>query len=82
MPDYNTCVDYILTTLGQLKKDSQVTLSENTDLVGELGLSSLQVMELIEHIEDHFDISIPLNILPDVNTVGDLAQHLKTLSHD
>ena len=46
----------------------------------ELGLTSLQVMNMIEQIEDHFDISIPLNILPDISTVRDLAQQLAGLS--
>lgn len=78
MSDYKQYLDYILTLLGALKQD--FPLSENTDLVGDFGLSSLQVMELIEQIEDHFDISIPLNILPDVNTVGDLARKLQDLN--
>lgn len=77
MADYETYVDYIYRVLGSLKQD--VPLSEDTDLVAEAGLSSLQVMELIEQIEDHFDISIPLNILPDVNTVRDLARQLEKL---
>ncbi|VAW73131.1 hypothetical protein MNBD_GAMMA14-2705, partial [hydrothermal vent metagenome] len=45
----------------------------------ELGLTSLQVMELIEQLEDHFDMSIPLNILPDIRTVHDLALALEKL---
>lgn len=55
------------------------TLSEDSDLMNELGLSSLQVMELIEQIEDRFDISIPLNTLPDIRTAGDLAQQLERM---
>ena len=78
MPNYNIYVEYIYTVLRTIKQD--VELTENTDLVTELGLSSLQVMELIEHIEDHFDISISLNILPDINTVGDLARKLQELN--
>lgn len=81
MPDYDTYINYILTTLGELKKDKAATLTRDTDLVRELGLSSLQVMELVEHIEDHFDISIPLNILPDVNTADDLAKTLAKLEN-
>jgi acyl carrier protein len=77
MPDYNTYVAHILTSLNGLKKGPVFT--EDTDLVAEAGLSSLQVMELIEKIEDHFDISIPLNILPDINTVRDLAEQLAKL---
>lgn len=55
-------------------------LSEDSDLVNELGLSSLQVMEMIEQIEDRFDISVPLNILPDITTIRDLAQQLERLA--
>ena len=56
------------------------TVSEDSDLVDELGLNSLQVMELIEVIEDRFDISFPLNNLPDIRTVGDLVQQLQHLT--
>lgn len=39
----------------------------------DLGLDSLAAMDLLMSLEDEFDISIPLNALPDVETVGDLA---------
>lgn len=55
------------------------TIGEGTDLVGDLGLTSLQVMELIEQIEDVYDISIPLNVLPQVRTIGDLSGQLARL---
>jgi acyl carrier protein len=78
MPDYQTCVDYILGVLEPRNRGTD-PLGEETDLVADIGLSSLQVMELIERLEDHFDISIPLNILPDITTVGDLAARLRDL---
>lgn len=78
MPDYQTCVDYILGILEPRNRGTD-PLGEETDLVADIGLSSLQVMELIERLEDHFDISIPLNILPDITTVGDLAARLRNL---
>ena len=59
------------------KKASQ--LKETTDLVSELGLDSLQVMQLLLKIEDQFDISIPLNNLPNIRTVQDLGQEIETL---
>lgn len=79
MADYDQYLAFMYQTLGELKKDGLV-VSETTDLVADVGLSSLEVMEFIEKIEDHFDISIPLNILPDVNTVGQLAKKLKELN--
>jgi len=75
-PDYFTSM---YSALGELNK-KDIELSETTDLVADIGLSSLEVMELIEKIEDHFDISIPLNILPDVNTVGELAGKVQELN--
>ena len=51
-------------------------IHEDTDLVADLDLDSLKVMKILESVEDRFDISIPLNILPDISTVGDLARAL------
>lgn len=78
MPDYQTAVAFI-TALLEPRNRTGKALDETTDLVADVGLSSLQVMELIERLEDHFDLSIPLNILPDISTVGDLAAKLQTL---
>ena len=75
MPDYNTYLNRIYEVL-QPYVPQGVTLTENSELVADLGLSSIDVMEMIVEIEDHFDISIPLNILPDISTVGDLARSL------
>jgi acyl carrier protein len=36
-------------------------------------------MSLIEQVEDHFDISVPLNILPDIRTVRDFALKLQEI---
>ena len=79
MADYQEYLDFMYSALGQLNK-KDIELSETTDLVADIGLSSLEVMELIEKIEDHFDISIPLNILPDVNTIGELARKVQELN--
>lgn len=78
MPDYQTAVAYTLALL-EARNRTGKPLDETTDLVADIGLSSLQVMELIERLEDHFDLSIPLNILPDITTVGDLAAKLQQL---
>ena len=79
MPDYNQFLTQIYDVLKPFAKHGLI-LNENSELVTELGLTSLQVMELIEHIEDHFDISVPLNILPDIRTIGDLAQQVEKLT--
>ena len=79
MAKYQEYLSFMYDALATLNK-KDIELSETTDLVADIGLSSLEVMELIEKIEDHFDISIPLNILPDVNTVGELAEKVQELN--
>jgi acyl carrier protein len=63
--------------LGAVTGSDAVT--EQTDLVGDLGLDSLQVMELLMEMEDAFDISIPVNVMAEVRTVGELASAVQAL---
>ena len=56
-----------------------IDLNENTDLTADLGLDSLQVLELLATVEDTFDISIPLNILSHVRSIKDFAEQLQQL---
>ena len=57
-------------------------LEEETDLVADLGLDSLKVMKIVESLEDSLEISIPLNILPEVRTVEDFAIQIQKLIGD
>lgn len=79
MPEYNEFIANIYEILKPFATQGHI-LNENTELVADLCLTSLQVMELIEQIEDHFDISIPLNILPDIKTIKDFAKKLEQLT--
>lgn len=57
-----------------------LTVTAETDLVVDMGLDSLKVMGILENLEDDFDISIPINILPDVRTVKDLVLQIQKLT--
>ena len=57
-------------------------IGEETDMVADLGLDSLKVMKIVESVEDSLDISIPLNILPEVRTVKDFATQMQKLIGD
>ena len=63
-----------------IKSDSNITLTEESDLMNDLGLNSVKVMDLLLNIEDHFDVSIPLSELPDVRTVKDFAVLLEKMT--
>ncbi|MEQ8858166.1 MAG: acyl carrier protein [Pseudomonadales bacterium] len=48
-------------------------LSGDTDLIADLDLESVQVMEFVVEVEDHYDIAIDLESLSNVHTVSELA---------
>lgn len=70
-------VGQILAFISELAPTAQCQPGD--DLLDTVGLSSVQVLDLVEKIEDHFDIAFPLNDLADLRTVEDLANHLSTL---
>ena len=76
-PDYEAVLEKVYAILAVYVTDSD--LDEGSELVAKYGMSSLQVMEMIADIEDAFDISIPLNIVPNIATVGDLAREVEGL---
>ena len=81
MPGYEN----ILQALNQILKPfvpQDQDIDEDTDLVSDLGLDSLKVMKIVESVEDSFDISIPLNVLPDVRTVKDFALKIQQINRD
>lgn len=79
--EYQSILKQLCEELVTLTK-RRATVGEQTELVGDLELDSLQVMDLLLLMEDRFDISIPISILPDVKTVRDLALQLEKLVKD
>ncbi|MFU8813708.1 MAG: acyl carrier protein [Pseudomonadales bacterium] len=50
-----------------------VPLTGDTDMVADLGLESVQVMEFVMEVEDHYDIALDLESLSHVRTISQLA---------
>ena len=76
--DYQELLAKLCDIVSPLNK-AGIDLNENTDLSADLGLDSLQVLELLATVEDSFDISIPLNILSHVRSIKDFAEQLQQL---
>ena len=64
--------EIIETILDSTETDIDVT--EETHIVNEMGLSSVEIMMLVSDLEDHFGITIPTALLRNVRTVGDLSE--------
>ncbi|MBL0715270.1 MAG: acyl carrier protein [Desulfosarcina sp.] len=78
MPTYESIVQQIIESIKEIGVQG-IVISENTDLLSDLEFDSLKIMNLMEDVEDRYDISVPLNILPDIRTIKDLAVQLQGL---
>ena len=78
MPEYDTLLKQVCELLDALVEED-IELREESDFVADLGFDSLKVMKLLEKVEDHYDISIPLNILPDIRNIKDFVLQLEKL---
>ncbi len=66
--------------LAQLPEPRQVT--PETDLISDLALESVQIMEFMVEVEDHYDIAISLEALAEIRTLGQLAQLVADMLND
>lgn len=57
----------------------KITIGRDTTFSVDLEFDSLTVMDILAEIEDEFDITIPLNMLPDLETVGQFADAVHKL---
>lgn len=56
-----------------------VNVTHETDIARDLAVDSLALMNIVMELEDRFDLSIPLDRLATVQTVGDLSELINTL---
>lgn len=52
----------------------RIPLTPQTTFASDLDFDSLTVMDLVASIEDEFDIVLPLNMLPDLETIEQVVQ--------
>ena len=51
-----------------------IQLTVDTDIPAELNIDSVGVLDFIMDVEDKFDIEIPMNVVAETHTIGDLAR--------
>ncbi len=50
-----------------------IKLTRQTDMVVDLEAESVAVLDVVMEIEDAYDISIPVNVISEIRTVGELV---------
>lgn len=48
-------------------------------IVSDLEVDSVAVFDLVMALEDHYDVSIPMEMVSDIKTVGELVNAVKQL---
>lgn len=57
--------------------NNDITITEDTVLIADLGLNSLDLVNLAVKVEDEFDIEIPDRAIKDFKTVGDVIAFIE-----
>ena len=56
--------------------ETEEEVTENTALIDDMGVSSMEAILILGDLENEFGIDLPISGLRTVKTVGDLAQHV------
>ena len=57
--------------------NDEIVISEDTILLADLGLNSLDLLNLVCIVEDEFDIEIPDRVVWQFKTVGDIMNFIE-----
>jgi acyl carrier protein len=68
-------------TLSILKRVSgrPIEPTLKSEVVADLGFDSVAVLELVNELEEHFNITVPLNHLAQIKTVAHMVDHIGNL---
>lgn len=70
-------IDKVIEILAEFTEMDTSDMNESTELVNDMGLNSLDVMNVVVAFEDEFDIEIPDRIIKDLQTIGDIAEYIE-----
>jgi len=57
-------------------------INKSSGIMSDLEVDSVAVFDLVMGLEDHYDISIPMEMVSDIKTVGELVNACKELTSE
>ena len=57
-------------------------ITMQSGIVSDLEVDSVAVFDLVMGLEDHYDVSIPMEMVSDIKTVGELCTAIKQLAEE
>ena len=70
----------IATQLAAFRTDDLQVIRGATVISKDLAIDSLAVMDMVMELEDRFDVSIPMNVVAEIQTVDELADTILKLA--
>lgn len=70
---FDQIVEQVARLLAPYNKTA-VVLTADTDIPAELNIDSVDIMDFVMEVEDLFDVEIPLNVVSETRTIGDMAR--------
>ena len=70
----------ISTQLAPFRTDDSQVIRGATAISKDLAIDSLAVMDMVMELEDRFDVSIPMNVVAEIQTVDELADTILKLA--
>jgi acyl carrier protein len=80
MTDVSGTVEAVVRAALQVVCPEVGAIDGNVNLASELGIDSVQVMDLIMEIEDRLDISIPIATIAEARTLDQLCAGVQRLA--
>ncbi len=69
-------------TLLEPLNEKGIKLTRDTDLVADLEVESVAVLDIVMEIEDTYDISIPVNVISEIRTIGELVDAIHKIKQE
>jgi acyl carrier protein len=66
--------------LAPFRSDDTQVIRGQTVISKDLAIDSLAVMDMVMELEDRFDVSIPMNLVAEIQTVDELADTILKLA--
>ena len=81
MSDPRSQVDAAITAALEATLPDKVDIDRDVPLSTTAGLDSIQIMNMVMEIEDSLDISVPVDVLAEAQTLNELAEKIVAIIH-
>jgi acyl carrier protein len=80
VPSRGEVMAEIMAQLANFRTDDSYVIRGETVIAKDLAIDSLAVMDMVMELEDRFDVSIPMNVVAEIQTVDELANTILKLA--